>query len=275
MNRIDKQILLQAPRARVWRAITTDFGAWFGHDLADELVPGATIRARTHWHGREQLEPFFVVESLEPEQRFAFHWGPPGQQTVVELRLEEVPGGTLLAYSETGYAKLPEACRDWMFKNDVGWTEQLRNLARVVSGEPNLEVKISERIARPVRDVFEAIVDPGQMAGYFISHGSGRMTAGQSVEWKFADVGATLAVDVIEATSERVVFDWTASGSKARVTIELAADGDATKLAITESGWRTSNDGIKRALGQTQGWTDFACCLKAYLLHGVNLRAGR
>ena len=31
-DRIEKQIVLKAPRARVWRAISdkTEFGAWFG-----------------------------------------------------------------------------------------------------------------------------------------------------------------------------------------------------------------------------------------------------
>jgi hypothetical protein len=33
-------------------------------------------------------------------------------------------------------------------------------------------------------------------------------------------------------------------------------------------------DGVKRAMGQTAGWTYFLACLKAYVQHGINLRLG-
>jgi uncharacterized protein YndB with AHSA1/START domain len=113
------------------------------------------------------------------------------------------------------------------------------------------------------------------MANYFISRGNARMTAGAIVEWEWADVGAKLAVNVLEVEPNRIVFEWEASGSKTRVTLALAADGDATKLAITESNWRMMTDHVKAAIEQMRGWTDFACSLKAYLVHGVNLRTGR
>ena len=32
--------------------------------------------------------------------------------------------------------------------------------------------------------------------------------------------------------------------------------------------------GVKRAMGQTAGWTYTLCCLKAYLQYGINLRLG-
>jgi uncharacterized protein YndB with AHSA1/START domain len=136
-----------------------------------------------------------------------------------------------------------------------------------------IEVSVDDRIARPIAEVFEAIVEPAKMAGYFISRGSGRMTAGERVEWEFGDVGAKLVVGVIEVNEQRIVFDWDASGSTARVTIRLAWEAGATRLEITESGWPMTEQGVKRALGQTQGWTNFLCCLKAFVQHGINLRA--
>ncbi|MGH9939846.1 MAG: SRPBCC domain-containing protein, partial [Blastocatellia bacterium] len=85
------------------------------------------------------------------------------------------------------------------------------------------------------------------------------------------------SVDVIEIEENRkIVFDWTASGVRARVTIALkAGDSNTTLVAINETGWPMDRKGVQRALGQTQGWTDFLCCMKAYLQHGVNLRLGR
>jgi len=32
--------------------------------------------------------------------------------------------------------------------------------------------------------------------------------------------------------------------------------------------------GVKRAMGQTAGWTYFLSCLKAYVQFGINLRVG-
>jgi uncharacterized protein YndB with AHSA1/START domain len=44
-----------------------------------------------------------------------------------------------------------------------------------------LEIKTALQILKPVSDVFEAIVDPGKMANYFISRGSGRMEDGKQI----------------------------------------------------------------------------------------------
>jgi hypothetical protein len=46
-------------------------------------------------------------------------------------------------------------------------------------------------------------------------------------------------------------------------------------VRIIEEGWPLDHDGVARALGQTAGWTDFICCMKADLQYGINLRAGR
>ncbi len=44
-DRIEKQILLKAPIARVWRAISdsTEFGAWFGMRFSGPFAPGAKM----------------------------------------------------------------------------------------------------------------------------------------------------------------------------------------------------------------------------------------
>ncbi|MEP6471794.1 MAG: vanillate O-demethylase oxidoreductase VanB, partial [Acidobacteriota bacterium] len=47
-DRIEKSILLRAPRSRVWRAIATpeEFGAWFGVKLEGAFAPGARVSGR-------------------------------------------------------------------------------------------------------------------------------------------------------------------------------------------------------------------------------------
>jgi uncharacterized protein YndB with AHSA1/START domain len=45
-DRIEKQILLRAPLARVWRALSdsTEFGLWFGMRFTAPFTPGALMR---------------------------------------------------------------------------------------------------------------------------------------------------------------------------------------------------------------------------------------
>lgn len=140
-----------------------------------------------------------------------------------------------------------------------------------------VEVNVQDRVLRPVSEVFAAIVDPAKMSGYFISGASGPMEPGATIEWNFDDVGAKLSVDVKEIDdNRRIVFEWTASGVRARVIMRLEPRGsNATLVTISEAGWPMDVTGVQRALDQTAGWTDFLCCLKAFLQHGINLRLGR
>jgi uncharacterized protein YndB with AHSA1/START domain len=140
-----------------------------------------------------------------------------------------------------------------------------------------IEVNVSERILKPAREVFAKIVDPAYMAKYVISGGSGPMRSGTTVEWEFADVGAKVLVNVIEADEEKgiIAFETAMAGPRTRVTIRLTADdASTTALAINEAPFPSDEDGVKRALGQTGGWTHFVCSLKAYAQFGVSIRAG-
>ncbi len=139
----------------------------------------------------------------------------------------------------------------------------------------DIEVNVRERILKPVGEVFAAIVDPARMSHYFISGASGPMKARTRITWDFADVGARgVPIDVVEVEENRkIVFDG--GDPKTRVTIRLEADEpDATVVTVNEARFPMDENGVKRALGQTGGWTYFLACLKAYVQHGINLRLG-
>ena len=139
-----------------------------------------------------------------------------------------------------------------------------------------LQANVQDRILAPASEVRDAIVDPDHMSGYFISHGDKPMRSGTSVHWEFADVGGALDVDVIEVDDDRIRLQWQASGVRTLVDLEvLPDDSTSTVVKVTESAWPNDDDGVARALEQTAGWTDFLCSLKAYVLHGINLREGR
>jgi uncharacterized protein YndB with AHSA1/START domain len=97
-----------------------------------------------------------------------------------------------------------------------------------------VEVNVQDRILRPVSEVFAAIIDPAKMSGYFISRASGPMKQDATVEWNFDDVRAKLSVDVKRIEENRlIIFDWSASGTKARVTMRLEPRGNNATLVTS------------------------------------------
>ena len=56
-DRIEKEIVMKAPRARVWRALTdpAEFGKWFGADVKGAFAPGARVKGRITHPGYEHL----------------------------------------------------------------------------------------------------------------------------------------------------------------------------------------------------------------------------
>jgi uncharacterized protein YndB with AHSA1/START domain len=145
-DRIEKNVVLRAPRSRVWRALASpeEFGAWFGAKLQGRFTPGAHVQGPITYPGYEHLTMEITVERVEPERLFSFRWHPdatdPGVDysseptTLVEFHLEEVEGGTRLTVVESGFDQIPLARRAKAFKdNDSGWAGQMKNIERHVS----------------------------------------------------------------------------------------------------------------------------------------------
>lgn len=143
---IQKQILLRAPRERVWQALTDSrqFGAWFGMRFSAPFAPGATMRgtmtptAVDPEIARKQ-EPFeglpfeIMIDRIEPQRLFSFRWHPGAVDptvdyaaeptTLVTFELEETPDGILLTVTESGFDRIPLARRAQAFSgNEQGWS---------------------------------------------------------------------------------------------------------------------------------------------------------
>ena len=142
-DRIEKQIRLSVPRARVWRALTDprEFGQWFGVKLGGAVASGAQLRGPITHPGYEHLTFEATVEKVEPEKRFSFRWHPYAidlgvdyssePMTLVLFTLEEVEGGTLLKVVESGFDNIPAARRAKAFEmNSNGWAIQMENIKK-------------------------------------------------------------------------------------------------------------------------------------------------
>jgi uncharacterized protein YndB with AHSA1/START domain len=159
-DRIEKKILLHAPLARVWRALSDskEFGTWFGFQLDGPFVPGAVRRgtivgtkadpvvakAQKAYEGK----PVEIqIEKMEPERLFSFRWHPAGHDegvdysseptTLIEFVLEQTPDGVVLTVTESGFDKIPLARRAAAFQaNEQGWTMMVQVIAKYVSQTP-------------------------------------------------------------------------------------------------------------------------------------------
>ena len=146
-DRIEKQIVLRAPKARVWRALTDagQFGTWFRVKLDSEFAVGKKVTGQMTYPGYEGMPFEATVERMEPEALFSMRWVPDAVDpdvdysneptTLVEFRLQEVSEGTLLTVTESGFDGIPAASRDKVFRgNEEGWALQTQNIKAYVEG---------------------------------------------------------------------------------------------------------------------------------------------
>ncbi|BAQ18805.1 SRPBCC family protein [Methyloceanibacter caenitepidi] len=140
-DRIEKEIEIEAPLSRVWKALTDykQFGAWFGVNLEEPFVPGETTRGSLTITGFEHVTFQAVVRKIEPERYFSFTWHPYAveldrdysqeEPTLVEFTLTETAAGTHVRVVESGFDKIPAHRRDEAFRmNEGGWAAQLGNI---------------------------------------------------------------------------------------------------------------------------------------------------
>jgi uncharacterized protein YndB with AHSA1/START domain len=144
-DRIEKTILLRAPRERVWRALSDfkEFGAWFGVKLHAPFSPGALVRGKIVGTvadpgiaaAQKQFEgvPFEItVDRIEPQTLISFRWHPHAVDpnadysheptTLIEFTLQDAPNGTILTVVESGFDRIPLARRAKAFTaNEQGW----------------------------------------------------------------------------------------------------------------------------------------------------------
>lgn len=146
-DRIERQILLKAPRERVWRALADAeaFGDWFGVDLkGQQFIVGQSTRGHITYPGYEHLLLEALIERIEPQRLLSFRWHPHAvdpsvdysqePSTLVVFELEDVTDGTLLRLTESGFDQIPLERRQEAFRmNSGGWDAQMENIATYVA----------------------------------------------------------------------------------------------------------------------------------------------
>jgi uncharacterized protein YndB with AHSA1/START domain len=159
-DRIEKKILLRAPRERVWRAVSDarEFGAWFGVAfdgpfVAGQRLTGKIVPTRVDPEVAKRQAPYegkafeWVVDRIEPMRRISFRWHPFAVEpdfdyskepmTLIVFELEDAPGGTQLTITESGFDQIPLERRAKAFTaNDGGWSMQAVLIEKYLAAAP-------------------------------------------------------------------------------------------------------------------------------------------
>lgn len=156
-ERIVRQVVLQVPLERAWRAIADAgaFGQWFGARFDGGFEAGTRLHARIEpttvdAEVARQQQPYaglafdIIVERVEPMRLLSFRWHPgpdagpdpaDTEMTLVEFALEEVPQGVRLTITESGFERVPAARRAQAIAgNTGGWEAQAALVAKYLAG---------------------------------------------------------------------------------------------------------------------------------------------
>lgn len=133
---VSRTVVVNAPRAKVWRALTdpAHIAKWFGQTARiDALEVGA--RGSFGWDGHGEF-PLEITEVDEPET-FAYRWFTQGGEfdfdraTEARFTLAEEGETTVLTVVETGFDRLSdeeETRRGQLESNRQGWDGELDEL---------------------------------------------------------------------------------------------------------------------------------------------------
>lgn len=153
-DKIQKASVFCVPRDRVWRAISDakHYCAWMGLTENGAFAPGVTYKstmAPTKFNAEFAAlqEPFRglpvskVIDRMDAMDVFSFRFHPfavdrsvdysDEPMNLVVFELSDVPGGTQLSITESGFDRIPTERRPLAQEvNDKGWSLALKSLER-------------------------------------------------------------------------------------------------------------------------------------------------
>jgi uncharacterized protein YndB with AHSA1/START domain len=142
---IERSMVLNAPRSRVWKALTNarEFSQWFGVKMSGDFAAGVQLELETTHPEYAGMRWPIRVERLEPESLLSWRWFPGAanperddwsQTTLVTFTLEEVADGTRVTVRETGFDRVSLLQRARALQdNTQGWELQFTSLAKYVA----------------------------------------------------------------------------------------------------------------------------------------------
>ena len=138
-------------------------------------------------------------------------------------------------------------------------SELVQALGRIEREGSDVVVVFDRHYATRPPDLWQACTDPERLARWFAPV-SGDLRLGGAFTIHFDDAD-TPACRVLEcAAPHRLVWEWPVKGVSTRVTVEVAADGDGSRLHLRHA--RLAEEQVP---GYAAGWDTYVRCLEAHV----------
>lgn len=130
--------------------------------------------------------------------------------------------------------------------------------------------KVEMLIRKPVKEVFDAFIDPSITTKFWFTKSSGRLEKGKRVRWDWEMYGVSAELDVIELEqNNRILIKFDDD-----TTVEwiFTPRIEGTFVTVINAGFKGSPDEIiNQVIDSTGGFTIVLCGLKALLEHNIIL----
>jgi len=139
-----------------------------------------------------------------------------------------------------------------------------------MANTPTVETQML--IRRPVREVFQAFIDPAITTKFWFTKSSGPLEAGKTVKWEWEMYGVSTNVSTKKIVQDKLIStEW--GDPVTYVDYEFTPlTGDTTYVVIKNYGFDfIGDDLIKAVMDNTGGFTTVLDGLKAYLEHHLQL----
>jgi uncharacterized protein YndB with AHSA1/START domain len=129
-------------------------------------------------------------------------------------------------------------------------------------------------IRKPVKEVFEAIINPAVTTKFWFTKGSGRLDENKRVNWVWEMYNHSVPVFVKSIQPpKKIIIDWGNDGDLTSVEWNFKNINDIeTFVSIVQNGFKGTPDTlISQVRDSTEGFTIVLAGMKAWLEHGIRL----
>ena len=130
-------------------------------------------------------------------------------------------------------------------------------------------------IRKPVKEVFEAFINPDITTKFWFTHSTGKLKEGATLEWKWEMYNLLVPLRVMEVVeNKKILIEWGEGIHQSTVKWEFNAVNDQlTFLTITNYNFRkTDEELILQIKDSVKGFTFVLAGLKAWLEHKIQLQ---
>lgn len=282
---IKQELVVKAPRTKVWQALTTPEGwtGWFSDSVEGDFQVGSTL---TLDFGDNTLCYGLVVEREELSS-FAYKWHPgedcaidkypESEMTTVRFLLEDHADGTLIKMVESGFENIPAERRaGCVDSNTTGWKWELGELGFYLNQGLRQSLSgyqiVRERVYKTSPEaLWNLVATPEGMKKWWVKDVEGSFEKGELAMLFFEYEGKTIQgpLRVVESKKPEVFAFLSQPGAVSSTyeefneeeatttTFTISPDADGAKLRVVESDYdRVPKSGrIDTMLGNADGWT--------------------